>query len=301
MNGTILVFGRNGQVARELAKLGARSDPSLAGLKLDFVGREDFDLSRGDSPLPLLRERAPIAVINAAAYTAVDRAESEPEAAFQLNRDAPAGIAQACAALDIPLVHFSTDYVFDGSKPDPYVEDDPPNPMSVYGRSKAEGEMAVLGWGARASVVRTAWVYSAYGSNFVKTMLRLGRTQPEIRVVADQIGQPTWAEDCALGALRLVQALLDRDARSLGVFHLTGAGDATWADFAEAIFEESARRGGPRPAVSRITTAQYPTAARRPPNSRLDCRKIMRTVGWSARDWRGSLKACFDELSAEGA
>ena len=301
MNGTILVFGRNGQVARELAKLGARSDPSLAGLKLDFVGREDFDLSRGDSPLPLLRERAPIAVINAAAYTAVDRAESEPEAAFQLNRDTPAGIAQACAALDIPLVHFSTDYVFDGSKPDPYVEDDPPNPMSVYGRSKAEGEMAVLGSGARASVLRTAWVYSAFGSNFLKTMLRLGRAQPEIRVVADQIGQPTWAEDCALGALRLVQALLDRDARSLGVFHLTGAGDATWADFAEAIFEESARRGGSRPAVSRITTAQYPTAARRPPNSRLDCRKIMRTVGWSARDWRGSLKACFDELSEEGA
>ena len=301
MNGTILVFGRNGQLACELAKLGARSSPALAGLKLDFAGREDFDLSREDDPLPLLRDRAPVAVINAAAYTAVDRAESEPEAAFRLNRDAPGGIARACAVLDIPLVHFSTDYVFDGSKPDPYVEDDPPNPMSVYGRSKAEGEAAVLASGARASVVRTAWVYSAFGSNFVKTMLRLGRAQPEIRVVADQIGRPTWAEDCALGALRLVQALLDREARSLGVFHLTGAGDATWADFAEAIFEESARRGGPRPAVNRITTAEYPTAARRPPNSRLDCSKIMETVGWSARDWRGSLKACFDELIAEGA
>ena len=293
MNPTILVFGRSGQLARELAKLGAPR-----GLELDFAGREDFDLAHGDDPARLIEARAPVAVINAAAYTAVDRAESEPEAAFRLNRDVPAAIARACAERDTPLVHISTDYVFDGTKTEPYVEDDPVCPISVYGRSKAEGEAAVLRSGARAGVLRTAWLYSAFGSNFVKTMLKLAATRPEIPVVDDQVGRPTWAEDSAGGALRLVQALLDRDDRALGVFHLSGAGDATWADFAEAIFEESALRGGPRPAVRRITTAEYPTPARRPANSRLDCSRITEVLDWRTRPWRGSLAACFDNLGA---
>ena len=293
MNPTILVFGHTGQLARELAKLGAPP-----GLELDFAGRADFDLAREDDPARLIEARAPVAVINAAAYTAVDRAESEPEAAFRLNRDVPAAIARACAERDTPLVHISTDYVFDGTKTEPYVEDDPVCPISVYGRSKAEGEAAVLRSGARAGVLRTAWLYSAFGSNFVKTMLKLAQTRPEISVVDDQVGRPTWAEDSAGGALRLVQALLDRDDRASGVFHLSGEGDATWADFAEAIFEESALRGGPRPSVRRITTAEYPTPARRPANSRLDCSRITEVLDWRTRPWRGSLAACFDNLGA---
>ena len=296
MNPTILVFGRKGQLARELAKLGAPR-----GLEFDFAGRAEFDLSGRDDPAQLIEARAPSAVINAAAYTAVDRAESEPDAAFRLNRDVPAAIARACAARDLPLVHLSTDYVFDGTKTDPYVEDDLVCPISVYGQSKAEGEAAVLGSGGRASVLRTAWLYSAFGSNFVKTMLRAALTRPEISVVDDQVGRPTWAEDSAGGALRLIEALLDRDDRALGVLHLSGADDATWADFAEAIFEQSAHRGGPRPAVRRITTAEYPTPARRPANSRLDCSRIASVLDWRPRPSRDGLAAVFDALGPEGA
>ena len=296
MSQTILVFGRSGQVARELDKLGVH-----AGFQLEFAGREDLDLGAGVDPRPLIEARAPTAVINAAAYTAVDKAESDADAAFRLNRDAPAAIARACADLGLPLVHFSTDYVFDGTKAEPYVEDDPIRPLGVYGRSKAEGEAAVLESDAWAGVLRTAWVYSAHSSNFLKTMLRLGQTRDEIGVVDDQFGRPTWARDCAVGALRLVQALLDRDTRAARVLHLTGAGDATWADFAEAIFAESASRGGPHARVKRITTADYPTLARRPANSRLDCAKIAGALDLHPRHWRDSLATCFDELGVEGS
>jgi dTDP-4-dehydrorhamnose reductase len=235
-------------------------------------------------------------VINAAAYTAVDKAESEPEAAFCLNRDVPAALARACAEAGVPLVHFSTDYVFDGSKAAPYVETDPVNPAGVYGASKAEGEAQVLGAGGPAIVLRTSWVYSAFGTNFVRTMLRLAATREEIGVVADQIGRPTWAEDCAQGALRAVLALMEGQVRGAELFHLAGAGDASWADFAEAIFAESAARGGPSARVKRIATADYPTSARRPANSRLDCTKMIGALDWPMRDWRLSLAACFEEL-----
>jgi len=292
---TILVLGRNGQVARELDKIGAP-----AGFRLSFAGRETVDLAAGCDPNPMLQDAAPAAVINAAAYTAVDKAESEPDAAFRLNRDVPGEWARACADRDIPFVQFSTDYVFDGTKPAPYVEDDPLAPTCVYGRSKAEGEERVLAAGGHTAILRTSWVYSAYGSNFVKTMLRLARSRDEVGVVADQIGRPTWAQDCASGALRLVQALIDRDAAGRGIFHLSGAGDATWADFAEAIFEESALTGGPRPRVRRITTAAYPTPAVRPANSRLDCSKILRALDWPSRPWREGLRACFKELESQG-
>lgn len=291
MTSTILVLGRNGQVARELEKLGAPE-----GLSLAFAGREEFDLLGGADPRPLLDRHAPVAVINAAAYTAVDKAESEPDAAFRLNRDAPGEFAKACAEREAPFIHFSTDYVFAGDKPEPYVEDDPIDPQSVYGRSKAEGEARVQEAGGRSVILRTAWVYSAFGANFVKTMLRLAETREELGVVADQLGRPTWAEDCAAGALHVAKAMLAGEEKAKGVFHLSGAGDATWADFAEAIFEESAARGGPRPKVNRITTADYPTAARRPANSRLNCNKINQELGWRARPWRDSLAACFNEL-----
>ncbi len=292
---TILVLGRSGQIARELDKIGAP-----AGSRLCFAGRETLDLAAGRDPDPVLQDTAPAAVINAAAYTAVDRAESEPDDAFRLNRDVPGEWARACANRDIPFVHFSTDYVFDGTKPTPYVEADPLAPACVYGVSKAEGEGRVLAAGGRAAILRTSWVYSAYGSNFVKTMLRLARSREEVGVVSDQIGRPTWAQDCASGALRLVQALIDRDPSGRGIFHLSGAGDATWADFAEAIFEESALRGGSRPQVRRIATADYPTPAVRPANSRLDCSKILRALDWPTRPWREGLKACFTELETQG-
>jgi dTDP-4-dehydrorhamnose reductase len=288
---TILVLGRNGQVARELAKVGAPD-----GHVLSFAGREDFDLADGRDPRALFDRHAPVAVINAAAYTAVDKAESEPDAAFALNRDAPAAFARACAERGVPFVHFSTDYVFDGLKPEPYVEDDPIAPQSVYGRSKAEGEAAVTAAGGRAVILRTAWVYSAFGANFVKTMLRLAETRDELNVVDDQLGRPTWADDCARGALHVARSMMAGDDKASGVFHLSGAGDATWADFAEAIFDESAARGGRRPKVGRITTEQYPTPAKRPANSRLNCNKIGRDLGWRTRPWRDSLVACFNEM-----
>ena len=294
MTRTILVLGRNGQVARELAAL-----DTPAGFDLTFAGRERFDLMTGDPDL-LIGEARPAAVINAAAYTAVDKAESEPEAAFHLNRDIPGALARACAARDIPLVHFSTDYVFDGEKPEPYLEDDPIAPRSVYGLSKAEGEAAVLAAGGRSAVLRTSWVYSAFGANFVKTMLRLAETRDELGVVGDQLGRPTWARDCALGALTAVRSLLDGSPEAPTVFHLSGAGDATWADFAEATFEQSAARGGRRPSVRRIATADYPTAARRPANSRLDSGRIEHRLGVQARPWREGLAGCFDALAKGG-
>ena len=291
MTSTILVLGRNGQVARELAKVGAP-----AGHVLAFAGREEFDLGAGHDPRALIEAHSPAAVINAAAYTAVDKAESEPDAAFALNRDAPGAAARACAALGVPFVHFSTDYVFDGLKAEPYVEDDPIAPQSVYGRSKAEGEAAVTAAGGRSVILRTAWVYSAFGANFVKTMLRLAESRDELGVVDDQLGRPTWAEDCARGALHVAAAMMAGDDKARGVFHLSGAGDATWADFADAIFDLSQARGGPRPKVRRITTADYPTPARRPANSRLNCGKIRDDLGFRTRPWRDSLVACFNDM-----
>lgn len=291
MSGTILVLGRSGQTARELAKLGAPE-----GSELVFAGRERFDLLTASDPAALIEALEPAAVINAAAYTAVDKAESEPELAFRLNRDVPAALARACASAGVPLVHFSTDYVFDGSKPEPYVEADPVRPLGVYGRSKAEGEEAVMAAGGPAAVLRTSWVFSAFGSNFLKTMLRLAQSREEIGVVADQFGRPTWAEDCARGALRAVQGLLEGEIKGAELFHLAGGGDASWADFAEAVFVEAAARGWPSAKIRRITTAEYPTTVRRPANSRLDCTRIVRVLNWTIRPWRESLASCFEEL-----
>ena len=295
MTATILVLGRNGQVARELDKLGAPP-----GFAFEFAGRERFDLASGADPALLVAEAAPAGVINAAAHTAVDKAESEPAAAYRLNRDVPGALARACAAAGVPLVHFSTDYVFDGRKPAPYVETDAVNPINVYGASKAAGEAEVLAAGGPAIVLRTAWLFSAFGANFIKTMLRLAGTRDEIGVVADQLGRPTWAQDCARGSLRALKALMDGEVRGAELFHLSGSGDATIADWAEAIFAESAARGGPSSRVRRITTAEYPTPARRPANSRLDCGKMIRTLNWPMRDWREGLCACFEELETLG-
>lgn len=262
---------------------------------MTFVGRDAFDLEDHSAIGALIRSHDPIAVINAAAYTAVDRAESEAEAAYAVNRDAPGAMAEICAAWGAPFVHFSTDYVFNGSLDRPYVETDEPDPRTVYGASKLAGERAVAAAGGAAIVLRTSWVYSTYGLNFVKTMLRLAGERSSVNVVADQIGCPTWARDCAEAAVNSVDALLKTPERA-GLYHLAGLGDASWADLAEAVFEESARRGGPAATVHRISTAEYPTPATRPANSRLDCRKVEDAQIWRRRPWRESLATCISQM-----
>ncbi|MGE0044821.1 MAG: dTDP-4-dehydrorhamnose reductase [Hyphomonadaceae bacterium] len=282
MTRTILILGRSGQLAQALF-----ARPAPDGFRWDAWGRETLDLARDDVEARV-RAAAPAAVINAAAHTGVDRAESEPEAAFALNRDAPGALARAAAALGAPFVHISTDYVFDGTKPSPYTEEDPLAPLGVYGRSKAEGEALVRESGGRAAIIRTSWVYARAGANFVNTMLRLSEARDEINVVADQIGRPTWARDLADACVGMTERLLLDDARAEGVFHYSGAGDATWADFAEAIF--AAARRPVR--VKRITTEDYPTPAARPKNSRLDCSKIA-ALGIQPRPWREALALCI--------
>lgn len=288
MTAPVLVFGRNGQVARELAGV-------AAGREIVFAGRETLDLADHTRIDGLIADLAPSAVINAAAYTTVDRAEREADAAFALNHDAPAAMARACAARDLPFVHFSTDYVFDGALDRPYVETDPTGPTSVYGASKLAGEQVVTAAGGLAIILRTAWVYSAHGTNFVKTMLRLARDRDEISVVADQIGRPTWARDCAEAAVLAVGALT-RDPSLAGLYHLSGAGDASWADLAAETFALSAGLRGPTAHVRPITTADYPTPAKRPANSRLDCGKIEAALGWRCLPWRDSLALCMTQM-----
>ncbi|WP_165191025.1 dTDP-4-dehydrorhamnose reductase [Caulobacter soli] len=290
MGSPLLVFGHNGQVARELARAG-----EVEGRAMILAGRETLDLTHADAIDAFIAATAPLAVINAAAYTAVDRAESDAAAAYALNRDAPAAMARVCADRGLPFVHFSTDYVFDGALDRPYVETDPTAPTGVYGASKLAGEQAVIQAGGAALILRTSWVYSAHGSNFIKTMLRLAADRDEIGVVADQLGRPTWARDCAQAALLAVDALA-RDPGLAGVYHLSGADDASWADLASAVFAQSALRGGPTARVRPITTDQYPTRAKRPANSRLDVAKIQRMLSWRPRPWRDSLAACMNEM-----
>jgi dTDP-4-dehydrorhamnose reductase len=282
----ILVFGESGQVARALAA-------APGGFELDFAGRDRLDLAASSADIAgLIGAASPAAVINAAAYTAVDRAEQEPDACARLNRDAPAAMARASAARGIPFVHFSTDYVFDGEKGAPYVETDARAPVNVYGRTKAEGETALetlIAAGAPIAVLRSAWVFAAGGSGFLGAMLRLATERDEVSVVADQWGSPTSASACADAALAMTRALLDRDPAAAGVFHAAGPDDASWADFAEAIFAVSDRK----PRVRRITSADYPTAARRPRDSRLSSAKIAAGFGWRAPPLAEALAACL--------
>ena len=282
----ILVVGAAGQLCLALQR-----QQLPAHWSLDCLTRADIDLTKVDAITNALSARGGDAIINASGYTAVDRAESEPELAFALNRDAPA----AMAALDLPFVHVSTDYVFAGDKAAPYVETDARNPVSVYGTSKAAGEDAVFAATTRAAIVRTAWVYSPDRANFVKTMLRLGSERDEVSVVADQVGTPTSADDLAAACLALIKRQLDNNTEAFGAFHYAGTGEATWADFAEAIFTGAQRRGHSPVSVKRITTADYPTPAKRPANSRLNSTKI-EALGIQTRPWREALERCLDRL-----
>lgn len=288
-----VVTGRDGQVVRALVERTAR----LPGIELMPVGRPDLDLVDPATIERALCAARPDLIISAAAYTAVDQAENDAGTAFAVNAAAVGEIGRIAAGLRIPVVHLSTDYVFDGSKTSPYVEEDGVNPLGVYGHSKLDGEISLASSGADHAILRTSWVYSPFGKNFVQTMLRIAESRDDVNVVADQIGNPTSAFDIADGVLKVATNLLESREPSLrGIFHMTGAGDASWADFADAIFDVSRAARGPSARVHRITTAQYPTPARRPANSRLDCTKLQLVHGVRLPEWRPSMEAVVFRL-----
>lgn len=298
----ILLLGGNGQVGHELrsslAPLGELVVATRSGLLDGGVGCERADLDRPDALPGLVRQLSPDIVVNAAAYTAVDRAESEPAAAFRINAEAPRKLAEACAERSALLVHYSTDYVFDGLASRPYREDDPKAPLGVYGASKLEGERAIDDSGCRHLIFRTAWVYGNHGANFMRTMLRLGAERGELRVVADQVGTPTPAVLIADVTARVIAG----SSRAYGTYHLTAEGQTSWHGFATEIFESAHRRGllARVPRVLPIATAEYPTPAKRPAYSRLDTSALRQAFGIALPDWKQGLEQVLDSFSAQG-
>jgi dTDP-4-dehydrorhamnose reductase len=288
----IVVTGKTGQVVQALREKGQER-----GLAIECLGRPELDLVNADNILVALSVASPDIVVAAAAYTAVDAAESDIATAFAVNAAGAKAVAEAAGKLSIPLIHISTDYVFSGRQSRPYIETDPTEPLSVYGRSKLEGERAVIAATADHVILRTAWVYSPFGSNFVKTMLRLAETRDHIRVVADQCGRPTSALDIASAVIDIAARLKrERDTELRGIFHLTGDGEATWAEFAEQIFQSFEKKTGRVVHVERIPTSDYPTPAVRPMNSRLDTSKIAETFGIHLPHWRASLETVLSRL-----
>ncbi|MGO4677005.1 dTDP-4-dehydrorhamnose reductase [Bosea sp. 2YAB26] len=288
----IVVTGWTGQVVR------AMLERVPAGVEVVALRRPDLDLAIPKMIAPALRAARPHVIVNAAAYTAVDQAESEPDLAMRVNGEAAGEAARAAAALGVPVIQISTDYVFDGALDRPYREDDATGPISAYGASKLAGERAVAAASDNHAILRTAWIYSPFGKNFVKTMLRLAETSDEVGVVADQHGCPTSALDIADAVLAVARNLVARpqDETLRGIFHLSAAGEAVWADVAEAIFADRERLGGKPVAVKRIATTDYPTPARRPANSRLDCGKLAARHVVTLPAWRGSLATCVERL-----
>ncbi|MBU0484153.1 MAG: dTDP-4-dehydrorhamnose reductase [Proteobacteria bacterium] len=279
----VLVTGATGQVGSELVAQGKE-----LGLQILAAGRAELDISRSQAVNSFFQVQRPDIVINAAAYTAVDKAESEPELAYAINRDGAAYLAEACAKRQIPLFHISTDYLFDGRKEGAYLETDLCSPQSIYGKSKGEGDQAVASILEQHFILRVSWVFGASGNNFVKTMLRLGRERDFLRIVADQRGGPTWAGAIAGTLLDLVVRLRNGEKIAWGTYHYSGQPTTTWQGFAEVIFEQAVKLEmlDQRPRVEAITTAEYPTPAQRPLNSVLDCQKIARELGISQPDWR---------------
>ncbi|HTZ35100.1 MAG TPA: dTDP-4-dehydrorhamnose reductase, partial [Stellaceae bacterium] len=272
-----------------------------AGHAAQWLDRAQHDLARPQEVRARIRALHPQIVVNAAAYTAVDAAEGDRDAAFAVNADGPAALAEACREIDAALVHFSTDYVFDGRGARPYREDDPIDPLSVYGASKAAGEAAIRERLARHVIIRTEWVYSPFGRNFVRTMLRLGGERERLTIVDDQHGSPTAAADIAAAAIAVCTALADGRDAGFGTFHFCAAGTTSWYRFAREIFAGAAARGLPTPRfVEPIASADYPTPATRPANSALDCGKIGRVYGIVPRPWQAALAECLDALAADG-
>jgi dTDP-4-dehydrorhamnose reductase len=289
----IFIAGDRGQLAQALARVyAARGDV------VQRAGRAAMDIADTAAIRSAICAFHPDLVINTAAYTAVDRAEDETEQAFKINRDGAGNAAAAAKANEAPLIHISTDYVFDGEKPTPYLETDVTNPLGVYGRSKLEGEQAVAGSADDFVILRTSWLYSADGTNFVKTILRCAGERDSINVVDDQWGAPTFAADLA-GAIAVIgETLLSTKDRAAicGTYHASAAGETTWYRFARATIELSAARGGPACVIHPIAAAQFPTRARRPANSRLDGSKLQRIFGIQLPEWRTSLEHCLDQL-----
>lgn len=279
----ILIFGKTGQVATELA---ARAPQAL------FLGRDQADLADPSACAAKIAEIGPDAVINAAAWTAVDRAESEEEAATVVNGAAPAAMARACADLGIPFVHVSTDYVFDGAGAAPFAPDHPTAPLGAYGRSKLAGEEGVRAAGGTHAILRTSWVFSAHGNNFLKTMRRLGAEREKLTVVADQVGGPTQAGAIAAACLTIAEQLIADPGKS-GTYHFSGAPDVSWADFAREIMAQA----GLACTIEDIPTSAYPTPAKRPANSRMDC-STLATFGLTRPDWRAGVAEALSELGA---
>ena len=283
----ILITGQHGQVSRELQQ-------RLQGLgELVVLGRDQLDLANVEHIRQQVRAHHPGLIINAAAHTAVDQAESEPDAAFAINAIAPGVLAEEAKALGIPLIHYSTDYVFDGSKPAPYTEDDLPNPLGVYGQSKLAGEQAIMAVGGEHLILRTSWVYSSHGKNFLLTMQRLLQEKPHMRIVADQIGAPTWAGSIASSTRALIERWQAGDAGQWGVYHLTAQGETSWFGFAQAIGEHLRAEGKACAELEAIPSSAYPTPAQRPLNSRLDCRRLQQQWQVSQPQWQDALRECL--------
>jgi dTDP-4-dehydrorhamnose reductase len=284
----VLVVGKNGQLARELQK--------TVPTDIDFVvvGQDELDISSQDEVDEFINCHKPDIVINAAAYTAVDKAESEIEQAYAVNRDGPLFLAQACQSSKLRLIHVSTDFVFDGEKNKQYKEEDPTNPLGVYGNSKLEGEKAVIKHCQNHVIVRTAWVYSSHGNNFVKTMLKLMKDRDELGIVSDQIGTPTWAR----GLAKWIWSVVDNDDVK-GVYHWTDAGVASWYDFSLAIQELGLEKGLLSKAIDvlPIKTEDYPTPAKRPAFSVLEKSKAEKASGMNTCHWRKQLSEMLDELT----
>jgi len=288
----IAVTGKQGQVVSALLERGP-----VSGVEIVAVGRPELDLVDRASIRAVLSQIKPDVIVSAAAYTAVDKAESEEELAFVVNAEGPTAIAEVAKELGVPIVLLSTDYVFSGNKPGRYVETDTTGPVSAYGRSKLAGEEGVAAANPNHVILRTAWVYSPFGANFLKTMLRLAETRDALNVVADQHGTPTSALDIADAVIAIATRLCaDSDPKLRGVFHMTGSGEGTWADFAEAIFAGLQVKRGKVVSVRRITTADYPTPAARPANSRLSNDKLKQVYGIVLPDWRQSTRVVLDRL-----
>ena len=288
--GPILVTGGNGQLATSLQNLGDE--------RIIRVGRPEFDFDHPETIAATVEKYKPSIVVNAAAWTAVDLAETEKNGADRANNTGPAALAAACAKADIPFIHVSTDYVFSGNKGTPYTEEDATSPETVYGNTKAEGEQAVLTSNIKSIILRTSWVYSAHGKNFVRTMINAGAKNPVLKVVGDQKGNPTSSDDLAEAILAII-ALIERDGwkpEYRGIFHASGTGETTWHGLAVAALEDAAKHGQTMPQVNAIRTEDWPTPAKRPQDSRMDNSKLHRVFGVKMPDWRHSVTHIVHKL-----
>ncbi len=294
----LMIAGWHGQIARALVELAtARADITALS-----IGKQALELCRTSTIRSTMVEAEPDVMINAAAYTAVDRAETEEDAVFRLNSTGAADFAAVAAKKGVPVIHLSTGYVFDGNKPEPYTEEDAPAPGSVYGRSKLDGERAVTKANPQHIILRTAWIHSPYGRNFVTNILDLARTRDEIDVVDDQIGSPTSALDLAAAILDISGQIAGSSGKAeWGIYHAAGNGGASWCDVARHVLEVSGRADGPSANVWAISSDDYPTSAPRLANARLDCSKLANAFGIALPDWRASVEDCVKRVLSDGA